>query len=176
MNKYLIGSRLLGLDKSHDIDYLQIVESGDVTLYKRQLIEGDDILTRSTANISRQMNFEFPIDRKTATYYIINYQLDQNIIGQQFPYEYHVLDKKKEYIKLLNYIVNNQLMNFTKEININNGHCSKILYHVAYLTFIMENNSTVLTAEQKEIVQKIHDKQMSVKYLDVLEEKIRNLK
>lgn len=174
--KYLIGSHLLNLNNNHDVDYLQIVESDDATLYKREFIDSEDVVSRSIANMDRQMNFAFPIDRKTVSYYVINYQLDKSIIGQEFPYKYRILDKREKYVELLNYIVDNKIMNFDKEININDWHCSKILYHVAYLTFILENNSTTLTAEQKEIVQKIHDRKMPIVYLDELEEIIRNLK
>ena len=173
---FLIGSRLLGLSNNHDTDYLQITESDDVTFYKREHIKGEDVVTRSSANIARQMNFDMPINEKTVKYYIINYQLDEEIIGQEFPYKYRILDKRDKYIQLLNYIADNKVLNFNKEININDWHCSKALYHVAYLTFILENNSTVLTAQQKAVVQRIHDKQMPIAYLDELEEKIKTLK
>lgn len=173
--RYLIGSCQLGLKNNHDTDYLQIEESGDGSRYKREFKNGEDVVTRSAVNIDRQMNFELPINEKTAKYYIINYQLDEEIIGQEFPYKYRILDKRDKYIQLLNYIADNKVLNFNKEININDWHCSKALYHVAYLTFILENNSTILTAEQKAVVQKIHDKQMPIAYLDELEEKIRNL-
>lgn len=173
--KYLIGSKLLELINNHDTDYLLVVESEDSSLYKREYVNGEDVVTRSTANIERQMNFELPFSVRTIGWYIINYQLDFDIIKQDFPFVYHILDKRAKYIEMLNWIVDNKALNFNKELNINNWHCSKMLYHVAYLTSILENNSVVITDEQKAIVQKIHDRQMPIAYLDVLEEKIRNL-
>lgn len=177
MKKYLVGSCLLGLKNNHDCDYISVVESDDWTLYAREVKNGEENWTLSSANIAKQMNFELPLDKnKGVRKYIVNYQLDKDIIGQDFPYEYHILDRRGDYIRLLNYIVDNQALNFKKNPHFNHGNCSKIIYHVAYTTFILENNSTTLTSEQKAIVQKIHDKEMSQDYLDVLAEKIRELK
>lgn len=176
MTKYLIGSCLLGLQSNHDCDYLKVVDTDDSTLYKRELINNEDVLTRSTANIVRYLNFELPLEKKTVRRYIVNYQLDKNIIGQDFSIEYHILDRRSDYINLLNWIVDNEALNFRKIPQLNHGNCSKGIYHIAYTTFILENNSTTLTSEQKEIVQQIHDRRMSQDYLDVLQERIRNLK
>ena len=88
---------------------------------------------------------------------------------------YRILDRRSDYVSLLNWIVDNKACNFIKLKNMNHGHCSKLIYHIAYLTFILENNSTSLTAEQKETVQQIHDRAMPMEYLDELAEKIRNL-
>ena len=43
------------------------------------------------------------------------------------------------------------------------------------MTFILENNSIIITSKQKEIIQKIHDLKMSSDYLDELENKIDKL-
>lgn len=173
--KYIIGSKLLGLKDNHDEDVLVIVEDEDVNLYKREVIDGKDQVTRSVLNIERQMNFELPITFETARYYIINYQLDADIIKQDFPLEYHILDKRDKYIELLKWIVKNKACNFVKE-GFNNGNCSKMIYHIEYLTYILENNSTELTDVQKEIIQKTHNKQMPSSYISILANKINNLR
>ena len=43
------------------------------------------------------------------------------------------------------------------------------------MTFILKNNSIIITSEQKEIIQKIHDLKMSSDYLDELENMIDKL-
>lgn len=173
--RYRVGSTLLGLSNNHDVDFIVLCD-GNETTYERKREGSDDVLYRSVQNIKKYMNFEYPITRQNARIYVVNYQLDANIISQNFPVEYHILDRRIDYIHLLLDIVNNKLLNFKRIPCLNNGCMSKILYHVAYTTFIMQNNSTTLTAEQKEIVQKIHDRQMPQDYLDELEEIIRGLR
>lgn len=175
--QYLVGSKLLGLDNNSDIDYLVLVDDsygGDFYEYDKQ---NDIEYHRRTASmLLRTLKFELPFDKKTIRYYVVNYQLDENIIGQDFPYKYSILDNRDKYVEMLNWIVDNKALNFAKIAELNSGNCSKGIYHLAYIMFILENNSPTLTAEQKNIVQKIHDLNMPQSYLDVLEEKIRNLK
>lgn len=175
-NKYLVGSCLLGLGSNKDIDYAIIVENEDKTYHLHSFENGHDCFFASRSNIEMYMNFEKPFTRKNIFRYVINYQYDADIIKQDFPIEHHIAEKRSDYIRMLNWIVDSRELNFDKDLNFNDWKVSPLLYHVAYLTFILENDSTTLTAEQKAIVQQIHDKQMSVEYLDVLEEKIRNLK
>lgn len=176
MNKYLVGSGLLGLNNRKDKDFVVIVDSEDENYYERRLIDGEDICFRSKSNVDRQMNFELPLSMETARYYIINYQLDKDIVGQNFPYEYHILDRRNDYIELLNYIVDNECFAFNRRVIYNHGFLSKLMYHIAYLTFIMKNNSPFLSKEQKEIVQKIHDKKMPDDYADELKAMIKELR
>ncbi len=172
--KYLVGSKLLGLSNCHDEDYITLVD-GNEDVNVRKYIDYKDVVVRSVQNVDKCMNFELPLNENTARYYIVNYQMDKEIIGQNFPLEYRILDRRSDYVSLLNWIVDNKACNFIKLKNMNHGHCSKLIYHIAYLTFILENNSTSLTAEQKETVQQIHDRAMPMEYLDELAEKIRNL-
>lgn len=173
--KFQVGSSLLGLNNCHDNDFIVIVE-GDVETYKQQYFDEKDTFMRSKENLDSTMLFQLPFNRKTIRWYIVNYQLDKDIIKQDFPIEYHILDRRYDYIRMLNWILDNKACNFSKCKYLNDGNCSKMIYHIAYLIFILENNSTTITAEQKEIVQKIHDLQMPQSYLDELEEIIRSLR
>ena len=65
---------------------------------------------------------------------------------------------------------------FDKEKYSQNNCCDKKIYHIAYNMFILQNNSPILTNEQKEIVQKIHDKEMPIEYLDEMEKIIKSFK
>lgn len=172
--KYLVGSKLLGLSNCKDEDYITLTD-GNENVNTRKYIDNKDVVVRSVQNVDNCMNFKLPLNETTARYYIVNYQMDKDIIGQDFPLNYHILDRRSDYINLLNWIVDNEACNFVKTKNMNHGHCSKLIYHIAYLTFILENNSTSLTAEQKETVQQIHDRAMPMEYLDELEQLIHIL-
>lgn len=164
MNKYIIGSTLLGLSNNRDNDYLYLVDSEEE--YNTVRFEnGEDKHIRTTAEIIKCMNFETDVNiwRK-----LINYQLDKEIIGQNFPIEYHILNHKEEAKNLLKSIVKNKDMNFNKNITSGNNCCTKDIYHIAYNLFILQNNSPIITDDQKAIIQQIHDIQMPISYLDEL--------
>lgn len=166
--KYLVGSKLLGLSNTKDTDYVVLVKENGV--YKRVIEDGADVLYISEEYVKQIMSFTF----KSYTYSINAFNYDANIIGQDFPIEYHILDYKKELKALLQYIAKNNLLNFSNKITIN-GYMSPNLYRVYYNYCILENNSVLLTAIQKETVQKIHDNEMPISFLDELKEKILKL-
>ena len=170
--KYLIGSKLLGLTNEKDKDYMIISNKYD---YKRISENDEDILYRSQENILYHLRFEGDYTKHTFIY-LVNYQYDREIIGPDFPIEYHILDHKYKLINFLQWIVANKEMNFNKNLKFKHGNCSKLIFHIAYNAFILQNNSPIITPEQKAIIQKIHDRQMPVDYLDELAAIINNLK
>ena len=171
MSKYLIGSKLLGLKNNKDTDYLVLGEKEkDYAI----LENGIEYSYKTFEWINNQMKFQEY--KKNKRFFLFNYQLDAKIIGQNFPIEYHILDYKNELIEYLNWIVENRKFNFSKKITVNKKCCAKKIYHIAYNMFILQNNSPILTNEQKEIVQKIHDKEMPVEYLDEMEKIIKSFK
>ena len=107
---------------------------------------------------------------------IYNYQYDRELIGNEFPIEYHILDYKDELIEFLMFVVKQKLFNFNKRIKCNGNYCSRLIYHIAYNVFILQNNSPILTEEQLKIVQQIHDYQMPIEYVDTLTSMIYTLK
>ena len=165
MKKFLVGSKLVGLDNAKDNDIVVLNDEDGRT----------DIHYITEASLNERMTFKLPQNARAALTYMYNYQYDIDIIKQDFPYVYHILDMRNKYIEVLNWIVDNQALGFNRRVDYNNGHLAKHMYHVAYTTFIMLNNSVELTSEQKDIVQKIHDKQMPRGYLDELENIIRAL-
>ena len=168
INKFKIGSQSLCLNCCKDIDYVIISNEYD---YKKMVINGEDIIYRSTQNLISHFTF----NGNNIKLYIYNYQYDRDIIGKEFPIEYHLLDYKQQLVDYLKLVVKNKMFNFNKRIKINKLYCSKQLYHVAYNMFICQNNSVVLTEEQKEVIQKLHDKVMPISYLDEMEKIINNL-
>jgi hypothetical protein len=169
--KYLIGSKILGLNNNKDIDYLIISEEYD---YKRIPENGEDIVHRSVEHINKYLNYDVPYKRNCPLL-LFNYQLDHTIIGQDFPIYFDILEHKHNVVELLKYIKQNNEYNFNKRITFNKLYCCKNLYHLAYNLFILQNNSTQLTEEQKEIVQKIHDGLMPISYIDEMSKMIESL-
>ena len=175
MKKYLIGSSLLGLSNNKDEDYVIIDNSidnkyGSIHEYK----DGVDYFYKTAQRLDDIFNFR--VDYKKDLYpFVVAYQYDKDIIKQDFPLEYHILDNREKWKEFLIYIAVGEKMNFTKKVKFTNGCISKLIYHIAYLTYILKNNSTTLTTEQKQKIQKIHDKQMPLEFLDELKADIMNL-
>lgn len=169
MKKYQVGSKLLGLKNSKDNDFVVLCE--DLVLTKRVIENGEEIFYKTKKELMYTLTFKLINNSNT----LFNYQYDRDIIGEDFPVEYHLLDYKNELILYLNKIVDSKLFNFNKLITCNNGNCSPKIYHIAYIVFIIKNNSPIITEEQKEIIQKIHDANMPISYLDELTKMIKEV-
>lgn len=168
---YKCGSSMLGLQNCHDVDWLVMDDKiGDRPSYRDQ--NGEEFFFRSTATIHRLLNFRII---PPPAWNFCTYQFDADIINQKFPIEFHVLDHKTDVVWFLNQVTKKELCNFSERIAINGLYCSKKIYHIAYLIFIMQNNSVYLNNEQKEIIQKIHDLEMPISYVAKLKEMIKNL-
>lgn len=170
MAKYLIGSKLIGLS-NRDNDYIIIDTEFE---HKRVAENGEDILYQNIEVTNKILNFDEE-NLKYRRLWLYNYQYDKDIIGQNFPIEYHLLEHKDKLISLLKKIVEKKLYNFNKRVTVNKIYCTQIIYHIAYNTFIIQNNSTKLTEEQMQIIQDIHDIKKPIEYLDELAEIIKNL-
>ena len=170
--KYLIGSKLLGLSNAKDTDYMVISNEYD---YKRIYENGEDVMHISEDHMLKCMNFNYDF-KECAHFLILNYQYDADIIGQNFPIDYHLLDHRSKVIKLLKNIITNKLLNMNKRVSVKGEFCSKYMYHIAYNVFILQNNSPIITPEQKEIIQKLHDRTMPISFRDELINMIINLK
>lgn len=162
--EYNIGSTLLGLSNARDKDKLVITK--EVT-YKRVIENGKDIVYISPTHLEGLLKFE-NAEGKRERLMLYNYQLDEAIIGQGFPYKYHILDYRMELLELLTRTILEGKMNFNKRVMTENGCCCKAIYHIAYNIFILQNNSPYITREQKAIIQQIHDLNMPIDYLDEL--------
>ena len=172
MIKYKVGSVALGLNNTKDIDYVVISnKTQKISVMNNEGIY-EDLWCFTLEDLYKNLQFK---SRDIFTL-LSNYEYDIEIIDSSFPIEYHILDYKEQLIKLLKEIVNNKSFNFDKRITQGNKCCCKIIYHIAYNLFILENNSPIITEEQKSIIQDIHDLKKPIEYLDVLEHRINNLK
>ena len=179
--QYLVGSQLLNLKNWIDTDYFIFDENENRFILKINNKEQHiETFYASSSILTKYFNFEedyvnFPHAERV---YSVLYQYDIDIIQQNFPIVFHVLEHKTDYIKFLQYLVNNNRVIFNvvcKDRKTNFIHCDKNTYHIAYITYILKNNSTTLTAEQQQIIQTIHDKQMPISYLDELKAEIMAL-
>lgn len=171
MIKYKVGSVALGLNNTKDIDYVVISnKTQKISVMNNDGIY-EDLWCFTLEDLYKNLQFK-SCDIFTL---LSNYEYDIEIIDSSFPIKYHILNYKEQLIKLLKEIVNNKSFNFDKRITQGNKCCSKMIYHIAYNLFILENNSPIITDEQKAIIQKIHDRLMPIEYIDELTEKINNL-
>lgn len=159
---YLIGSKLLGIKNTKDVDYLEIIE-GSNTYYKKN-DNGTDVFYSTIDKINKRLNFEVE-DKFSLAFQLFNYQFDQTLRKHfgydDFPIKYNILDHKKELEAFLKYIKDNKLFNYDTRIVGKNNHISKQIFHIAYNKLILLNNSPILTEEQQEFVQRIHDKEVT---------------
>lgn len=169
MEKYKVGSSILHLNNCKDIDY--VIFNDEYDDCTRKYINGEDILYLHKDKLINRLSFK----EKSLYRLTFNYQYDKDIIGQDFPIEYHILDYRQELIDTLKKVVKNKMFNFNKRIKLNKLYCSQCIYHIAYNIFILQNNSPIITENQKAIVQKIHDGLMPIAYIDVLENMLNKL-
>lgn len=159
---YLIGSKLLNIKNTKDIDYIEIIDGENI--YRKENKDGVDIFYSTLDLINKHLNFESE-DSYNLAFQMFNYQYDTNLRAyfgyNDLPFKYNILDYKKELEAFLQHIKDNKLFNYNTEIVGKNNHISKQIFHIAYNKFILENNSTILTPKQQEIIQRIHDKDMT---------------
>lgn len=170
--EYLVGSKALGLKNARDEDYVIIATNKE---YERRVEKNKEYIYISENLAKEIMSFDVRKE-KYKHLYLFNYQFDRKIIGDSFPISYNILEYKGKLKELLKRIMEEKLYNFDKRVTTNGDNCSKRIYHIAYNVFILENNSSVITKEQKEIIQTIHDCKMPIDYLDELKIKIKEIK
>ena len=165
MNKYKVGSVGVGVSNNRDKDYVVISNEVD---YKRTFDKEtkEEIIYISEETLKNNLKFKGNFHHQ-----LYNYQYDREIIGEDFPIEYHILDYKKELLEYLKTIVENKSFNMNTRITAK-GCCTKPVYHVAYNYFILKNNSPILTDEQFTIINMIHDGEMPISYINELSNNI----
>ena len=167
MNKYLVGSAACGLANLKDRDYIILID--DTLTGEYQMSHREDCFWCTKGQLLTRFRFEGTLFES-----IVNFQFDREIIGSEFPIEYHILDYRETLTLLLKRIARDGELNFHTAIS-TNGCCTKMIYYIAYNIFILQNNSPHLTPEQKAIVQKIHDRQMPISYINELSTMIEQL-
>lgn len=155
---YIIGSTLLGLSNTHDIDYICSDAKEKIVNQPNTIYHGcrADSLSIVENRIQKFINYE------TTTTGI--YQFDYRIIKQDFPIHFDILNYKNQIICMLKRVIKNLPPK------------SKQWYHVLYLYYILENNSVTLTSEQFENVQKAHDRVIDNEIISDIKIKIKKLK
>lgn len=158
--KILIGSKAVGLINNKDYDYLYVDEPRPE---KKQ--EGVDCFEITSEELKTQMNFK----SKGKIMMFKNFVFDK-AINPNSPFDdYHILDYKQQLYDLIKETIEKNTYGLSGKLTFR-GNILKQVYRVAYNIFILKNNSPIITEEQKTIVQKIHDCEMPISYLDELKE------
>lgn len=159
-NKYLIGSQLLGIKNSKDIDYLVFADTYD-HVFKNKTKE--DLFIVPLEYMEKRLIFDCNDWEK-----ITLFQYDYRIIKQNFPFHFDVFENKQKIKYEFNKLINKQSYFFNPMTSALNGNLEKFAFYFAYLTFIFVNNDVKLTHKQKQIVQDIHDEKLPKEYIQTL--------
>lgn len=159
LNLYEVGFSKIEPNVAKDKDYLCVLpdETGKTMLHYHKYLGNKDVFFETPEFLYKRFNYSLGIPRLLLT----NYYLDADIIGNEFPFEFHFLEHKNEILKLLDQIKTGGLFNYVPGLTFNGGHISKLVYHVAISKFFIQNDKMILTPEQKEIIIKIHNCQMT---------------
>lgn len=157
--KYIIGSKLLNLDNTRDVDYLILTNNKNE--YSKTITTDGEICYMSMDVLNNNLSFR----NKHNIYQVFNYQYDYRIIKQNFPIKYDILSYRKDLYDFIDWCIKKQHLCFNTTFRVNKYYCSKFIYHIAYNIFILKNNDILLTSDQQNIIQKIHDNKMPIEYL-----------
>lgn len=166
LNEYFIGYSLINPKKARDIDILRLVSDDDLVVSRELETRDDvqlDVLTKSTGLIKRQMDYDWSVANKLDLL-CYNWQLDIDIIKQNFPIVFHLTDKTQEQLKVLETIFLKGRLNCNPNIAIELGSITnavdKKLYNVAATCFILLNKKAYFTDKQLNVIERIHDYQV----------------
>lgn len=166
MENIQVGSTILGLERCRDTDILVIDDGHKYSWFDKP--SNYNYHPRSYERIKSEMAFE------SAKYWdqFYAYMLDSEINPNNL--DYNVFDHKDKILSCVKNFNFDRLYMVPDKYRLNDA-LEKKVYHVAYNTFLLINDSKILTPEQKIIIQKIHDREMPLEYGRELEGLIKNL-
>lgn len=162
---YSYGSSLF-FDNPRDVDLLYLVEDSSFCV-KEELIQKDknekpiDLIYLSLPYIRKMLAANSCKDLESYRQLIYLHMLDKRLRPKDFPIKVDIFLKKDLILQAIKKIKQNKKLNWNSQILIDGKYVSKKLYHVLINLFYFKNNDISLTSEQKEIIKKIHDYQMS---------------
>lgn len=163
--KFLVGSKGVKLSNTKDADYVVLTHENS----HNEFINQEDLWYYNVDELEVLLTWKPPYNYK----HKFIYQFDHYFIPD-FPIYFSIIEKREEAIEYLKTAAKYNYSNFFKDIRFHQK-CQKKVYHFAYLLFILENNNPKLTEEQMNIVQKIHDGDMDINYIDELKRRIYQL-
>lgn len=161
--KYLVGSALLNLKNINDLDYISLENNNEKE--NNNLLKNNEKIDIFYVDSKRIASLTYDIDYfENSKTLFENFQYDNSIrsnLGhEKIPIEFRILENREKVIELLNFTKENMLQNYTPLISYPGGFMTKSTLNVVYTKFIIENNSIILTEEQKDVIQRIHDRSM----------------
>ena len=162
MTDIIVGSSILGLENVRDRDILVLDSEREYSWFD---LDKNNFHPVSYERLKNEMAF-MP-NRYWDGFYA--YMLDSDINPNEL--DYNVFEHKDDMRKML------KEFNFERRgMVIPEKYAPKIefldkkYYHLAYNLFLLQNGSKELSQEQKDIIQKIHDREMPLSYKDILAE------
>lgn len=161
---YPFGSSLF-FDNPRDIDLLYLVEDDSFCINEKIIQEKEhknfDLIYISLPHIRKMLAANSCKDLESYRQLIYLHMLDKRLRPKDFPIKVDIFLKKDLILQAIKKIKQNKKLNWNSQILIDGKYVSKKLYHVLINLFYFKNNDISLNSEQKEIIKKIHDYQMS---------------
>ena len=166
--KYLVGSKMLGLDNCRDEDWITLIDertpfdnqNGHVRIAFLQTLINHFIEGKGQHNDPYKSKYIYQISA--------GFHDDRD-----YPFkDFNILDHKQVWIKKLKGYMNHPE---TEKFALASGSLNKTFYHILYQYYMIVENTHFISEEAKTDVQKIHDFEMSSRYFYELRDLINGL-
>lgn len=169
---FLVGSRLLRMDNCGDTDYCYFSK---IRLPKEYKVHKIPMVAKLMQNFPKYLKYR-NAKGSTSTMSVSNYYYQYSKCfhpEEDWPITWDIRDYKEDWIKMLKNHINSEEA-ITQYIK-GKTFIDKKFYNIAYQYFMIRDNTVYLEGESKQIVQKIHDRQMPISYFYEMRELINAL-
>lgn len=162
------GSQIF-CDNCNDKDYLVVVKDFEYA-YKKFNKDNVDYFCYSLAEFNKLARMELNDQRDV---YAVELLLNDVVYGENPIYKYDWFDYQKRAIEVA--LKRGETGPFNPRVRHIKGGCSKQMVWQLAIYFAIKNQSTLFTAEQRELLQKCHDGELPVSYAEELKTNLEAL-
>lgn len=158
------GSNTFNLSNAHDNDVLYVIEDGSNEWRHYMRLDKEDFFVVDYHILEKAVRFEFTNMREAI--YCVLYTISlfcasrnkSNLLYGELPVGLN-LNAHSENRRKAAAI-------FLEQCRTRKGHCAKTMYWAMALIYALQNNGKWFTAEQLGMIQKCHDRELPVEYVD----------
>lgn len=165
-----IGSSVL-VPNAHDTDILLVTDNSNL-LSQRLLWGSYDIFIYPLHKFEQQLSYEnFGTAYQNVCFALLK---SSDVLYGEFPLpDYSFKDHYKDALQAC--LAYGELNYFNPDVSAVNGNCPKSMIWALATYFVVLNDSTEFTSEQRDLIQKCHDMDLPREYAWELKTKIENL-
>lgn len=159
------GSNTFNLSNTHDNDVLYIIEDGSNEWRHYIRLDKEDLFIVDYHILERAIRFEFTNMREaiycvfyTISLFCASRNKKNNLLYGELPIILNLDAYSKNRRKAVAI--------FLEQCRTRKGHCAKTMYWAMALIYALQNNGEWFTAEQLDMIQKCHDRELPVGYVD----------